>query len=267
MDNFQEQKNSELKLSKSINITSLAVGYDKKIVLKDINLIDTKNKMIGVFGRNGQGKSTLLKTISGLLPPISGEFKFNEIDILNISEKERAKLLSIVSTTQSGIGSITVRDFVAFGRFPYTNWLGLNRDNDNQEIDKAIELCKLKCFINRNYDELSDGEKQKVNIARAIAQDTPIIILDEPTVHLDLINKVEIFKLLKDLVEDHDKTVIISTHQMEYALQICDQIWLINDGKIENLSPSEILKKQKLTELFHDELIQFDKKTLSFKLK
>ena len=97
-----------------------------------------------------------------------------------------------------------MRDFVAFGRFPYTNWLGINKDKDYQEIDKAIELCKLQSFANRNYDELSDGKKQKVNIARAIAQNTPLIILDEPTVHLDLINKVEVFKLLKELVNSQN---------------------------------------------------------------
>jgi iron complex transport system ATP-binding protein len=223
--------------------------------------------MVGVFGRNGQGKSTLLKTISGLLPPISGQFIFDGVDVLNLSEKERAKLLSIVSTSQTGIGSIKVRDFVAFGRFPYTNWLGINKDKDFQEIDKAITLCKLGDFSNRNYDELSDGEKQKVNIARAIAQNTPLIILDEPTVHLDLINKVEVFKLLKELVKNHNKTVFISTHQIEYAMQICDEIWLINDCEVETLTPTEIIEKEKLTELFNDELISFDKASQSFRLK
>jgi iron complex transport system ATP-binding protein len=254
-------------LSQELNISSLTVGYENKPTLKNISVLSDKNMMIGVFGRNGQGKSTLLKTLSGLLPPISGQFNFNGIDILNVSEKERAKLLSIVSNTQSSIGAIKVRDFVAFGRFPYTNWLGINKVKDYQEIDKAIELCKLESFTNRNYDELSDGEKQKVNIARAIAQNTPLIILDEPTVHLDLINKVEVFKLLRELVKNHNKTIIISTHQMEYALQICDQIWLINEGKVESLSPSEIIDQGKLTELFDDELISFDKASQSFRLK
>jgi iron complex transport system ATP-binding protein len=254
-------------LSKSINISALNIGYDKKNILTNINLTSNEGKMIGVFGRNGQGKSTLLKTISGLLPPISGQFYFDKINVLALSEKERAKLLSIVSTTQSGIGAITVKDYVAFGRFPYTNWLGINKAKDYQEINKAIELCKLQDFANRNYDELSDGEKQKVNIARAIAQNTPLIILDEPTVHLDLINKVEVFKLLKELVKTHNKTVIISTHQMEYALQICDEIWLINEGKVESLSPSEIIEKEKLTALFNDDLIHFDKASQSFRLK
>ncbi len=254
-------------MSKELNISSLTVGYNNKPTLKNISILSDKNMMIGVFGRNGQGKSTLLKTISGLLPPISGQFNFNGIDILNISEKERAKLLSIVSTTKSSIGAIKVQDFVAFGRFPYTNWLGINKVKDYQEIDKAIKLCKLERFANRNYDELSDGEKQKVNIARAIAQNTPLIILDEPTVHLDLINTIEVFKLLRELVKTHSKTVIISTHQMEYALQICDQIWLINEGKVESLSPAEIISQEKLTELFDDDLISFDKNSQSFRLK
>ncbi|MBL4593031.1 MAG: ABC transporter ATP-binding protein [Flavobacteriales bacterium] len=254
-------------MSKQINISSLAVGYDKKIILENINLVTETNKMIAVFGRNGQGKSTLLKTIAGLLPSIKGTFSYEGNDILNLSEKERSKLLSIVSTTQTDIGGITVKDFIAFGRFPYTNWLGINKEKDYQEIDKAIKLCKLEVLANRNYNELSDGEKQKVNIARAIAQNTPIIILDEPTVHLDLINKVEVFKLLKELVANHSKTVIISTHQIEYALQICDEIWLIHNNKVEALSPTEITNSNKLTEMFNDEIISFDKATQSFRLK
>ena len=161
-------------MNKSINIESLSVGYNNKAVLENINILCHKNKMIGVFGRNGQGKSTLLKTISGLLPPISGNFNFDGTDVLGVSEKERAKLLSIVSTTKTDIGAIKVKDFIAFGRFPYTNWLGINKDKDYQEIDKAIELCQLQSFVNRNYEELSDGEKQRVNIARAVAQDTPV---------------------------------------------------------------------------------------------
>jgi iron complex transport system ATP-binding protein len=254
-------------LSKTINISSLTVGYENKTILENINLVSENNKMIGLFGRNGQGKSTLLKTISGLLPPIKGSFIYDDIDVLNLTEKKRAKLLSIVSTTQSNIGGILVKDFIAFGRFPYTNWLGVNKDKDYQEINKAIELCKLESLANRNYDELSDGEKQKVNIARAIAQNTPIIILDEPTVHLDLINKVEVFKLLKELVLNHNKTIIISTHQIEYALQICNEIWLINNNEIEAHSPTQIIENNKLIELFDKDIISFDKASQSFKLK
>ena len=249
-----------------INISSLSVGYENKPILEDINLTSKTNKMIAVFGRNGQGKSTLLKTISGLLPSINGQFHYNEIDILKSSEKERAKLLSIVSTSQMDIGGVTVKDFIAFGRFPYTNWLGINQEKDNQEIDSAITLCNLEVLADRNYNEISDGEKQKVNIARAIAQSTPLIFLDEPTVHLDLINKVEVFKLLKRLVINHSKTIIISTHQIEYALQICDEIWLINNNKIETFTPYEIINSNKLTEMFNNDIIDFDKVSQSFKI-
>jgi len=253
-------------LNQLINISNLTVGYNNNPLLENINLNSNSGKMIGLFGRNGQGKSTLLKTISGILPPISGTFNFEETAILNIPEKERAKVLSIVSTTQNNIGGITVKDFVAFGRFPYTNWLGINTSKDNKEIDNAIKLCKLEDYTNRNYDELSDGEKQKVSIARAIAQNTPLIILDEPTVHLDLINKVEILKLLKELTTKHNKTIIISTHQIEYALQICDEIWLINNKEINSYTPTNLINSNKLTELFDKDIINFNKETQSFKL-
>ncbi len=253
-------------MSKKINISSLSVGHDNKPILENINLVAEANRMIGVFGRNGQGKSTLLKTISGLLPSISGKFWYEDIDILSLSEKERSKLISIVSTTHAVIGGINVKDFIAYGRYPYTNWLGINKEKDYQEIHLAIELCHLSDLVNRNYEELSDGEKQKVNIARAITQNTPLIILDEPTVHLDLINKIEVFKLLKGLVNDCSKTIILSTHQIEYALQICDEIWLINDGKIEALTPTEIINNNKLKEIFNNDLISFNKASNTFKL-
>lgn len=248
-----------------MKISSLSIGYNNKPIIKEIDITTNTNKLIGVIGRNGRGKSTLLKTLSGLLPPVSGKFIFNDIDIFNIPEKERAKIISIVSTKQTYIGNISVKEYIAFGRFPYTNWFGIYKEQDNIEINKAIELCNVNELVNRNYDELSDGEKQKVNIARAIAQNTPIIILDEPTAHLDLINKVEILKLLKTLVTSQNKSIIISTHQVEYALQICDEIWLVNKT-IEPLSPKRIVEDDKLKDLFDSELISFDKINLSFKL-
>jgi iron complex transport system ATP-binding protein len=252
-------------LNKKVNISSLSIGYENKPLIENINLSSESNKLITIFGRNGQGKSTLLKTISGLLPSLNGQFKYGDIDVFKISELERAKILSIVSTSQTNIGGIIVKDYIAFGRFPYTNWLGLNKKKDLDEIDRAIELCKLEELSDRRYNELSDGEKQKVNIARAIAQNTPLIILDEPTVHLDLINKIEVFKLLKELVEKHSKTIIISTHQIEYALQVCNEVWLINNNKVESLSIGDIINNDKLSEMFNDDLISFDKASLSFK--
>ena len=185
--------------------------------------------------------------------------------MLNLPEKERARLLSIVITKQVDIGGLKVYDYIAYGRYPYTNWLGINTDTDDDEVKKAIEYCGLEEFSYRNFNELSDGEKQKVNIARAIAQDTPLIILDEPTAHLDLINKVEILKLLKHLVDNYSKTIIISTHQIEYALQICNEIWVVNDA-VKTYTPSEMIKQNKLKELFGEDLIRFNEASYSFKL-
>ncbi len=252
-------------MSSSINISALSIGYPNKTVIDNINIEAKTNQLIAVIGRNGKGKSTLLKTLSGLIPPIAGAFSINGVDILKISEKERAKMLSIVSTTQAAISNIKVRDFIAFGRFPYTNWLGINKEQDNAEVNKAISLCNVESLINNNYDELSDGEKQKVNIARAIAQNTPIIILDEPTAHLDLINKIEILKLLKDLVVNQQKTIIISTHQIEYALQICNELWLVNNG-IKTFTPTDLINSTELKDIFEGDSIAFDKDSLSFKL-
>lgn len=248
-----------------LHISALHIGYNNKVIIPDINIESANNQLIAVIGRNGKGKSTLLKTLSGLTPPISGSFKFNDLDIFKLTEKERAKVLSIVNTTQTSIGNIKVFDYIAFGRFPYTNWLGINKNSDNTAIDNAIRLCKIKELSERNYDELSDGEKQKVNIARAIAQNTPLIILDEPTAHLDLINKVEILKLLKDLVVNQQKTIIISTHQIEYALQICNELWLVNNT-IKAYTPEKLIESTELKQMFDENLIAFDKNNLSFKL-
>jgi iron complex transport system ATP-binding protein len=252
-------------LSGQLKIASLNIGYNNKAVITGINIESKTNQLIAVIGRNGKGKSTLLKTLSGVLPPITGSFYFNTIDILKLTDKERSKILSIVSSKQLNIGNVTVKDFIAFGRFPYTNWLGINKDHDNSFIQKAIDLCQLNSLVNRIYDELSDGEKQKVNIARAIAQNTPIIILDEPTAHLDLINKIEVLKLLQSLVTNEDKTIIISTHQIEYALQICSELWLVNNN-IEAFQTKDVIANDKLKELFDENLIQFDKASLTFKL-
>jgi len=254
-------------LDKGINISSLSIGYSNKAILSNLKIVSAQNKMICLIGKNGQGKSTLLKTIAGLLPEINGSISFNNQSVLQLTDIERAKLLSIVLTEKIEIGNISVKDFIAFGRYPYTNWLGINNNDDHLEIDKAIELCEISELKNRNYTELSDGERQKVSIARAIAQNTPLIILDEPTAHLDLVNKVEILKLLKSLTENHGKTILISTHQIELAIQLCDEVWLLNNGIIEVNSPKTIINNGTLNKLFDNESVTFNAQTKSFNLK
>lgn len=252
-------------MSEQINISNLTVGYNNAL-LSDINIDTQTNQLIAIIGRNGTGKSTLLKTLAGMLPAISGNFRLGNEDVLSLQETKRAKLLSLVTTKPKSVNNITVKDFVSFGRYPYTNWLGISKNDDEAVINEAIELCNITALSNRDYQTLSDGEKQRVNIARAIAQNTPLIILDEPTAHLDLVNKIEVFKLLKTLTEKHNKTIIFSSHQIEYALQVCDEIWLINQQKVNNYSPTQLIENNLLNEIINSKDIVFDKASKAFKL-
>ncbi len=254
-------------MSQEINISNLTVGYDKKSVLSDVNLNSTNQQLIAIIGLNGKGKSTLIKTLAGILPAISGKFNYSGNDIFAIDEKERSKIFGLVSTEQPKIENILVKDYISFGRYPYSNWLGITDDKDEDKINFALDLCKLKDLINRDYNELSDGEKQKVNIARVLAQDTELIILDEPTTHLDLINKIELLKLLKDLVNNHSKTVVFSTHMVEYALQLADEIWLVDSGTVKKYTPKELIVENAFKKLFCGELLSFNTQEMTFKLK
>ena len=148
-------------------------------------------------------------------------------------------------------------EFIAFGRYPYTNWLAKLNKDDYVLVNRAIEMCGLEQLVKRDFSLLSDGEKQKVNIARAIAQNTPIIILDEPTAHLDLVNNIEIFKLLKELAHTHGKTIIFSTHYIELALQLADKICLLSNGFFYSDTPKNSIESEKIDQLF-------DKKTVKY---
>ena len=233
-----------------LSISSLSIGYDKNNVLSNINVVVDQPKLITLIGRNGQGKSTLLKTLTGLIPAMDGEIFFGEKINQDLSHKEKSKLFSVVLTSPPAINNITVKDFVAYGRYPYTNWLAVNKEEDNWQINQAMELCGITNFAATNIANLSDGERQKVALARAIAQNTPIIFLDEPTSHLDLVNQSELFDLLHQLVEKQAKTIIISSHQLNLALNYADEIWLINNGELEANTPDFFMKSGKIEALF-----------------
>ena len=233
-----------------LSISSLSIGYDKNNVLSNINVGVDQPKLITLIGRNGQGKSTLLKTLTGLIPAMDGEIFFGEKINKELSHKEKSKLFSVVLTSPPAINNITVKDFVAYGRYPYTNWLAVKKEEDNWQINQAMELCGITNFAATNIANLSDGERQKVALARAIAQNTPIIFLDEPTSHLDLVNQSELFDLLHQLVEKQQKTIIISSHQLNLALNYADEIWLISNGELEANTPDFFMKSGKIEALF-----------------
>lgn len=248
----------------SINISNLTIGYEKCAIISNISVTAMPNEMICIIGRNGQGKSTLIKTLCKLLSPISGSIDINQQNLLKLNDNEFSKLISVVLTSKIAIYNTSVKEFVAYGRYPYTNWIGKLTENDQEIIENAADLCGINHLIDRNFDSLSDGEKQKVNIARAIAQQTPIIILDEPTAHLDLVNNLEIFKLLKELTQQHNKTIIFSTHHIESAIRMADQLWVVNNRTFYAGIPKQLIEKNIINQLFINSGVTFNNQTFVF---
>lgn len=251
-----------------LNIANLSIGYiqkkQKSIVANNINLLVDTPKFISLIGENGIGKSTLLRTISKVQQVISGTIHLFDTEISKYSNIEIAQKISLVLTERIPPSNLTVYEVIALGRQVYTNWLGKLTTEDKNAINNAINQIKITDLQNKKIDELSDGQYQKVMIARAIAQDTPIIILDEPTAHLDIINKAIIFKLLKELVVKHRKTVIISSHELQLVLQSSDDLWLMAEKSFVAGSKIALIESGELQRLFTSELLKFNEKTNQF---
>ena len=210
-----------------INLKSVSIGYKKYVVLSDLNAEISAGEMLCLIGQNGCGKSTLLRTMAGLQAPLAGVCRINGQDVNALNVNDRAKLISLALTDKIEVENFTVFDLVSAGRYPHTDWLGNLTDNDKQIIRHAIELTGISHKQNSFLSELSDGEKQRAIIAKALAQSTPIIILDEPTAHLDLPNRIKTMSLLKKLSREQGKTILLSTHELDLAMQHADKIWLM----------------------------------------
>lgn len=238
-----------------IQTEHLNIGYGNHIVQTDLNLQAKKGHIICMLGRNGCGKSTLLRTIAGLQPCLAGKVLYDNRDINTLTHNEKAKLMALVLTERASMDSTQVIDVVTMGRYPYTNILGKLTEKDEDAISTAINQVGLKEKAHSYFNQLSDGEKQRVLIAKALAQETPLILLDEPTAHLDLPNRIRTLLLLKTLAHETDKCVIISTHELDLALQTADEIWLMTPQKgIKIGSPSELITTNAFQEAFEDDL-------------
>ena len=250
---------------------NLSIGYQKKkeqiVVASGINLKLCRGELAAVIGINGSGKTTLIKTLNNNIQNIDGEFFIENKNVKNITNLSRSKLISIVLTNRLISKNLSVYELIALGRQPYTNWLGTLTKDDFQKINDTIELVEISEIKNKKCHELSDGQLQKVLIARALAQDTPLLILDEPTTHLDLYHKAAILKLLKKLCLETNKTILFASHELNLALQLCDQIILLKDGKVISGTPQELINGNHLNSLFTDDLVYFDEKTKSFHIK
>lgn len=226
----------------------LIIGY-KKAILPPINVKLDEGNLIALIGPNGAGKSTLFKTLTAHIKPISGSIELMGKELTSYSSKEKAKLIGLVLTERPDDMFLKVIDVVASGRCPYTNFFGKIEREDQVIIDEALEIVGIKELSNRYFDTLSDGEKQKVMIAKTIAQNTPIIFMDEPTAFIDYPSKIELFSLMKMLTKERNKTIIFSSHDLELLLRYTDDIWMISKGKElisadkENLLSKGIVKE------------------------
>lgn len=225
---------------------NLSIGYSKKgktdIIQSGLDLQLRAGELVCLIGPNGSGKSTLLRTLTGLQKPLSGKTLIDEKDITKIKQHEKALLYALVLTERVDIENTTVHNLVSLGRHPHSNWWGNVTEEEDAIIREAIRMVHLDHKMDHNINELSDGERQRAMIAKALAQDTPIIMLDEPTAHLDLPNRVEIMLLLHKLAHKTQKAILLSTHELDLALQAADKIWLISaDRGIECGVPEDLV--------------------------
>lgn len=234
-----------------VNTENLAVGYGKKTVIDDINIEALRGQVLCLLGPNGAGKTTILRTLSGLLTPISGQVYIKDQKVAEINKKELAKILAIVLTKKLQGDFMTVFDIVATGRYPHTGYFGKLMPKDLDKIDEALKTVNAVDLTKRYFDELSDGEKQKVMVARALVQEPQVIILDEPTTHLDIKHRLELIDILKTLSNKKGITVILSLHEIDLALKSSDKVLLVKDGKIRAYGvPEDVVNEDIIRELY-----------------
>lgn len=245
-----------------LSFDSLEIGYasgrHKKTLLPPLKASANKGEMIALIGRNGIGKSTLLRTLSGLQPVLGGEIYYDGRNKKEYSRMELARRVGYISTEIVKVSNMSVYDLVSLGRFPYTNWIG-NIDSENQKIVmEAVESTGMSHLRDRFIAELSDGERQRAMIARILAQDTGIMIMDEPTAFLDIGSKYEILHLMHELSRKRGKTIIFSTHDLHLALNQSDKIWLILDNSLKEGAPEDLLIEGSFNHLFDSSPVQFN---------
>ena len=237
---------------------NLTIGYGAKAVQRGLNLEAQARDLICLTGTNGSGKSTLLRTLAGLQPALNGTVEIGGHDIASLNVHQRSTLFSLVLTDDIDIERLTVRELVAMGRFPYTNWAGSLSKKDDEIIDKALKDVHLSHKADAMINHISDGEKQRAIIAKALTQDTPLVLLDEPTAHLDLPNRIEIMLLLRRLSVSTGKSFILSTHELDLALQMADKIWLMTPSGVEIGMPEDLMLTGSFQSAFGSESFSFD---------
>jgi iron complex transport system ATP-binding protein len=236
-----------------ISTNNLTIGYNQHVVQSNLSFSLNKGEMVCMLGKNGCGKSTLLRTLAGLQPALGGDFSFPTHDTRH-QTSETPSNIALVLTERLSLDNTTVHDVVAMGRYPYTSFLGGLSAEDEHIIAQALEDVGLSDTLHpisdTPFNSHSDGEKQRALIAKAIAQETPIILLDEPTAHLDLPNRIKILQLLRRLAHEQSKTILISTHELDLAVQLSDRILLMSEQGVQLDTPDNLKQQDAFTQAF-----------------
>ena len=239
---------------------------EARCVASDLNATALPGTLTCLIGHNGTGKSTLLRTIARLQPSIDGRVLIGGNDISTLKPTHLARMLSIVLTSRPDVRNMTVEELVALGRAPYTGFWGRLSADDRRIVRHSIESVGITAMAERRVCTLSDGEMQKVMIAKSLAQQTPVILLDEPTAFLDFPGKIDLMLLLQRLAHEERKTILLSTHDLETALQTADRLWLLADGALHDGTPHELADQGFIDDYIGRKSVKFDKQTLSIQI-
>ncbi|MDR2192095.1 MAG: ABC transporter ATP-binding protein [Endomicrobium sp.] len=239
-----------------IEIKNLCAGYNKTAVLKDVSLNIAQSSFCAIIGKNGAGKSALLKTLCGLLTPFSGKILINGQNPFSLSKAELSKIIAFMPQNIEFSLPFSVRDFIMFGRYPYMNFFKIPSEKDYEIVKRTMKFTETESFADRNIDELSGGERQRVLIAQTIVQETDFLIFDEPTSHLDIGGQTEIFEILGILNKETGKTVIVAMHDLNAAGEFCDSLILLDGGRVKNAgTPEEVLNYKDIEEVYNTTVI------------
>ncbi len=245
-----------------LSLAALRIGYPdgnrENLLLPPLTANAKKGEMVALVGKNGIGKSTLLRTIAGLQPSLGGEITYGGKSIREYSRNDLARTIGYISTEIVNVSNMRVYDLVALGRFPYTNWLGKIDSDNHAIIDDAIKMTGMSALSSRLVSELSDGERQKAMIARILAQDTGILVMDEPTAFLDIGSKFEILHLMHLLSQNSGKTIVFSTHDLNVAMSQADKVWLLADDRLVEGAPEDLMLQGAFNHLVDSSTVHYD---------
>lgn len=247
---------------------NLKMGYQHsgkvEVILENLNLQANAAELIGLIGRNGSGKSTLLRSLMGMLPLMQGDLMILEQQMHQCSPKQKARKIAYVEASANLPGNLRVHEIVAYGRYPYSSILWKQDADAKLKVHYAMQQMNVLQLADRQLHQISDGERQRCMIARALAQDTPIILLDEPAAHLDIANRYELMKMLRQLADEQNKCIIMSSHDLDIMLNYTDKLWLIHQKNIISQVPEDMVIQKNIELLVDESDLKFSMENAKF---